>query len=241
VATSFEHYQHAPIVEAIINLAIQPHLDQTALVELEELGPKAGYGLKSPRIQVTGQITVGPQSAASATQVIDGYMFRSSNGQYVLQATLGGITLSRLPPYDRWEPFRNEARRIWQLFAGELGERRISHLGVRYINQLELPAGAKMERYLATYPEIAHEIPQIISNYFMRVEIPVTDPDGILVIQQGLLPSTNPETVRILLDDDLRFAIPGDVDAWALLEQARAMKNQVFESCLRPEAKEMLR
>ena len=240
MATSFEHYQRAPIVEAIINLAIEP-LSQSALAMLEKLGPDAGYGLKSPRIQFSGQITIGPQTGASAAQSIDGYLFRSPDGQYVLQATLGGITLSRLPPYDRWEPFRNEARRLWGLYVDALGKRPISHLGVRYINQIELPAGVPMEQYLATYPEISRDTSQKISNYFMRVEIPLTDPEGALVIQQGLLPSTSPDKAKILLDDDLRFGVPRDSDAWALLEEARIMKNRVFEACLLPEAKELLR
>jgi len=237
---SFEHYNRAPIVEAIIEISIEP-LDQTVVPKLEALGSSAGYPIKGAQLQVSSHITVGLQSSMAAAQMISGFIFHNAERTYAFGARLNGFSLSRLPPYDRWEPFRDEAMRLWDLFRSAIGACNVSGLGVRYINQVEIPANEPIERFLATYPEVARGIPQGLNSYFMRVEVPWENPTATLIIQQGLLPPPSANMAKILLDDDFRIQFAHGDDIWELLESARTAKNEVFEACIRDELRGRIR
>jgi uncharacterized protein (TIGR04255 family) len=52
---------------------------------------------------------------ADTTHQHSGFKFTSLNKQQILQAQIDGFTFSTLAPYDRWELFRDEARRLWEL------------------------------------------------------------------------------------------------------------------------------
>jgi hypothetical protein len=52
-----------------------------------------------------------------------GYAFRSKDGQHVFSARLDGLDFSVGHPYGRWEEFRDEALRLWELFKKVSGVR----------------------------------------------------------------------------------------------------------------------
>ena len=80
------------------------------------------YGLTALTPGMTGSaVTAGDNytneyainiNAAGLRQEQNGYIFASSDERQIFQARLDGFSFSRLAPYDRWETFRDEARRL---------------------------------------------------------------------------------------------------------------------------------
>jgi uncharacterized protein (TIGR04255 family) len=115
---------------------------------------------------------------------------------------------------------------------------------VRYINRLEIPAGQELSKFFQTYPEVAKGLPQTLSGYLMRLEMPLNDsPGGALVLQENLVPSDKQGMVGVLLDIEFRYPVKqgtSDEDLWSLIESVREVKNRTFVDCLTSRMQEMI-
>jgi uncharacterized protein (TIGR04255 family) len=113
------YYSKAPITEALIDLRITQAPD-SSVHDLEAIGEEIAehYPIQDPTYIYSGQISVqeaGEPMQADTTHQHSGFKFTSLNKQQILQAQIDGFTFSTLAPYDRWELFRDEARRLWEL------------------------------------------------------------------------------------------------------------------------------
>lgn len=235
------HFDKAPIREAII--AIQVHdLPDSIIEELRKLpqGVRDTYP-KSTQIslsQFVGEIS--PQrTAASAHQRSLGLQFNSTDSKQLFQVRLNGFSFHRLAPYESWKPFRDEACKLWGLYRKFVGPVKIVNFSVRYVNALVVPAPGLLEDHIRVYPQLPPEIPQMLRNYYIRLDLPLEDEgsgDGILTMTQTLLPS-EPGTSSILLDNLFMYAaldVPDDI-LWKRIDAVQAVKNRVFLATLTPE------
>lgn len=228
-------YAHAPITEAVIDIRIQPvdgvGLDRIAVVHQREA---ERYPKRADRVESRFVLTGG--SASSLTQGIAGYLCRSTDGKQVFQSRLDGFTFSRLAPYESWEAFRDEAHRLWQVYLSVVTPCAVTRLGVRYINRLDLPLPVTdFEDYVRTVPRVAPGLPQALSGYYMQVQIPQTDLDAVLILNEGVVQPPSPEFASVVLDIDLYRNVmlrAEDPEVWSILEQFRWRKNEVFEACI---------
>ncbi|HYM10161.1 MAG TPA: TIGR04255 family protein [Bryobacterales bacterium] len=241
------HYSRAPITEAVIDLRVELPAD-VGLPDLAALHGrvKDRYPKRREQFEVTGEFAVGeiPQAKASRAQV--GYAFVSTDEKQIVVVRPNAFIFSRLAPYDRWEALRDEARRLWDEYKLALHPVHISRVGVRYINKIDIPAGGAgvdLKHYFRTYPEIAPELPQQMTNYFMRLEVAQREPEGMVVIHQANVPPPAANTVSILLDIDVSVAdVKLDEDvAWERVEKLRHSKNRVFESCITDRVRELIK
>ena len=53
---------------------------------------------------------------------------------YVAQFTRNGFVFSRLKPYEGWETFEAEAKRLWCIYRELAEPSEVQRLGVRFIN-----------------------------------------------------------------------------------------------------------
>ena len=145
---------------------------------------------------------------------------------------------SQLAPYDHWEVFREQALRAWNHYEATLCPQRIVRVGVRYINRIEIPVAPSghidLDQYFRTGPKVAPELPQVMKTYFLRLELPMADPNSILIITQTAVPPTKPGFLATLLDLD---AVMQNLDfnsdaAWKTIDELREHKNQAFEACI---------
>jgi uncharacterized protein (TIGR04255 family) len=93
-------------------------------------------------------------------------------------------------------------------------------------------------------PEVSPDLPQGLSDYFMQLQIPQEDLEGMLVLNETLMPPPEDNVVSVLLDIDLFCEVnfPGDKNAqWDLLEQLRVRKNEVFEACITDSTRRLLK
>ena len=240
------HYKRAPITEAIIDLRVDPCAN-VGLHAVEEVGVReaAAYPEFHKIAIARSQIEVGNRVSASAVQEQTGFSRVSLDKKQVFQSRLDGFTFSRLAPYESWEPFRDEARRLWSAYREMVRPAAISRLAVRYVNRFDLPGKCvELKDYFRTGPEISADLPQTMNGFFLRLLLPQEDLQGQVIINETIIPPAVPDSVSVVLDIDLfrDQAIPQDEEEiWKYFELFRDRKDAVFNACITDRAKELIR
>ena len=232
------HYAHAPLTEALIDIRVElpTEVGLSKLLEVHQHAHQEDYPRREQLLVVHGQMSIGPEVGASARQSSNGYRFISKDGRQIFQARLDGFTFSRLAPYEAWEPFRDEAHRLWNAYRSIANPKNITRIGIRYINRLDLPLPmTDFKDYLKTVPEVSSGMSQGLSGYFMQLQLPQVDLNAMLVLNQALIPPPTPKLVSVLFDIDLYSdsdLASDEQSLWERLEAFRIRKNKVFEASI---------
>ncbi len=240
------HYSKAPITEAIIDLRVFPREGLT-LSDIEQVrrGEEQSYPDVKRVAIAHGHFEVGVRIGASATTKETGFVFTSGDQRQIVQTRMDGFTFSRLAPYETWDSFRDEARRLWTLFRDRANPIEIKHLAVRYVNRFDLP-GTRIELkdYFRTCPEVSPDLPQPMIGFFLRVLIPQEDLQAQLIINQTIIPPLTEGITSVVLDIDLfrEVDVPNtENEMWEFFERLHVRKNDIFEACITDQARELIR
>jgi uncharacterized protein (TIGR04255 family) len=241
---------HAPIVEALIDIRVQPAEGTTVdTIEKAVSSRSFGYYKKGPILMGRFGFVINTQDTPPAQQVLNhaaiiGIRMHSDDERYVAQFTTEGFTLSRLEPYESWEALVTEAMRIWMEYRSFVTPTHIHRVATRFINNLRLPlkVGERFERYLTGLPNMPAEFPQTVSSFLQRFVI-YDDASGATAVLTQALEVFPPEPpVPVILDVDVfresRFAADGSA-VWDYLAQLRVLKNRFFFGALTDEAVEL--
>jgi uncharacterized protein (TIGR04255 family) len=247
VSQNHTHYRHAPISEAVIDLhcELPSSTDQKDLFRVHSL-IKDSYPKQGELRTLTTQ--VAPGSRITSEELVVGYRFANESETRVVLARRDGFSFSWLAPYDHWEPFRAEARRLWDVYASALKVDRVARVGVRYVNRIDIPVdagmGVELDHYFRTGPRIAPELPQELKSFFVRLQLPLSHlNEGMLIVTQTALPPSSPQVISTILDIDavvagVSFGIP---EAWDCVEKLRAEKNLAFEACITDRVRDLIK
>ncbi|MDF5711427.1 MAG: TIGR04255 family protein [Nostoc sp. S4] len=240
-----KHYSRAPITEALIDIEVQlPQEVKLDILVQVYSSIQTEYRKTEEMLVFQGQMIAGASVGATASQSLIGYRVFSDDQKQILQVRLDGFTFSRLAPYDCWETFRDEAKRLWSIYRSLTHPEAITRLAVRYINRLDIPLPVgDLKNYLRTFPEVSSDLPQGISGYFMQLQIPQEKLAAMLVLNQALVPPPTPDFISILLDLDLFLEqdIPKDeIELWEIVEQMHEQKNKAFEACITEHTRELI-
>jgi uncharacterized protein (TIGR04255 family) len=242
------HYKKSPIVEALIDIRTEARPDLT----FEGLNSIAKSLVDEyPRVETRylseGKFSFGTESTATAEQKPFAIMFFSSDNKQIFQARKDGITFSRLAPYQTWSMLEEETKRLWQIYRDFTHTIKITRLATRYINQFVFPGTIiEPEEYLKTFAQLSRDLPKELRNigpFSLRLPIPQSDLEGMLVINQALGSTAMPGTVPIVLDLDLyieNLAITEDKTLWDKLKLLRERKNLYFEACITDRTRELI-
>jgi uncharacterized protein (TIGR04255 family) len=247
------HFDHAPIVEAIIGIEL-PTLDDEQMERVRGAWTSVSgeYPESEPLKYLHLEIGVpppaedGPQHASRLDSRF-GLKLVSADKRQLAIFRRNGFSFSRLPPYERWDSFRSEAKRLWEVYRGAAGTSPVLNFGLRYINRIFIPLGEPMEEFLTLYPHMPNNpdgSPPRISASYMRIDSIIEDLGGQAIIQQGTLPLIKEGFATLSLDFDLRFNVPQQVSddyVWDVLESARHIKNRLFVGSFKPEFLETFR
>lgn len=242
------HYEHAPIAEAVFDIGVTPD-GQTQLSSLGVLPGEiaAIYTCRKDIMVARGDISLGATIGASATQTQTGFAFSTGNQKYIAQFRLDGFTLSRLAPYESWQRFRNEALRMWGIYASCARPTGVTRAALRYVNRFDLPLPVvDLQEYIRTVPEVSPEMPNAqLSGYFMHLELPQPDIGATLMITETIVPPEVQGTLAIVLDlhlvKALNLSCPVDATLQDLFEALRTRKNMIFEACITERARRLIR
>lgn len=241
------HYEHAPITEAVIELpcGLLPETRPSDLLRVcDQI--KSDYPKKSDQHEAQVMLDVLAGSSSSAQRLI-GYRLLSDDERQIVQVRLNAFAFSRLAPYDRWETMRAEALRLWTVYRNSLSPVRISRIGVRYINRVDVPSqnpdqGIDLDQYFETAPRIAASLPQRMTNFFMRLQIPINGTGATAIVTETGVPSAVAGSVSTILDIDTFIQADhfDEESAWKATDFLRDQKNRFFEACITDKVRELI-
>ena len=240
------HYDKAPIKEAIIDIQIEnPPSLTLADFENVDISPPHGYAERRRVMmgQLRGQLEEGVLTA-TAKQDQMGYAFVGGEGKHVVQFRMNGFTFSRLAPYQSWEQLRNEARTLWNSYRQIVGALPVVRVGLRYVNQLDLPMPMRdLRDFIRLYPEISSDLAQQLAGFFLQVQIPQEDLGTTAILNEAMVPPSGPNVASVVLDIDVfrhGRKLESDDDVWSTMEVLRLRKNLIFEGCITNNTRELI-
>lgn len=103
----------------------------------------------------------------------------------------------------------------------------------------------KMEDYLLATPKLPEPLPQEFESWVQRVEVPVSEQNGKLIIQAGSIRDGKSENIAFLLDIDFIVqktdqAIPLE-SASNVIEAAHEQVENAFEACITDNARTLFK
>jgi uncharacterized protein (TIGR04255 family) len=243
------HYDRAPITEALIDIRIEAPKG-LRLEDLEALKRQlSDYPLEETKSIAQGTFQFGPSVQAIATQTPWAIVRRNQDKNQVIQIGVHGFTFSRLAPYETFERLRDEAHRLWDLYKECAKPRRIARVGLRYINQFNLP-GPTVDpaTYLNTFPRLPDSLPDELTHFdhfLLNLRLPQQDlgEGAFLIINEGGAPSAVPDIIPFVLDLDLvveNTPVMNEQQLWAFFDTLRTRKNQYFEASITDKARQLI-
>lgn len=239
-------FKNPPITEAILSVDLQGSQD-VDLKGLDALHPhiKERFPKREDRNQMTAQIELKEGQATTtntATRHV-GYLYRSLNDNKAVLVTTNGYFFHKLKPYESWELFRTEARELWNLYYKIVVPARITRVSLRYLNRIELPLPfGDFKDYIMTAPEIAPNLPQSLSSFFMKLVVPQVDGKSVAVISETIDAPTTDGKLPFIFDISVSCEVSFSDNApeiWSEFEKLRAFKNDIFLNSLTDKAKEL--
>jgi uncharacterized protein (TIGR04255 family) len=245
-----KRYLKAPITEAIIDLKVTFPEDFSAdrFAEIEDrVKDRFPTQEKEQIYRGVGAFIfeLGSPVKVDANQHHNGFLFRSTDGLRIFQATLSGFTFNRLAPYESWGEFSHDAKYLWEAYKEIYKPIQVTRAAIRYVNQIHIPTEGlvDLKDYLRVLPEVSEDLPQkTLHSFFTQLQIPQEDLECMLIISETLVPQPDPKFITVTLDLDLfrqQNWESGDEDIWNFLEKLHNRKNEVFEACITQRAKEM--
>lgn len=254
------HYNRAPILEAIIDIQVrfsQQIKPAQAVFEDFARTVAARFPHSRPLTQSGFRLRIGPTGSTGSTGstipmppqphgATRGMRLSTFKNDRVLVLRPRSFSFSHMPPYTEWRTFRDEAFQLWQLFISLTKPDAVTRASLRYINRFEIPhAKFELSDYFLFRPDLPNmRIPQNVSAFFTQCQIPQSDigPDVIAIMNLASTGGGTSTSSQILLDFDVVANRQLALDSvFELLDRLRERKNELFESCITDQARELIR
>jgi uncharacterized protein (TIGR04255 family) len=237
------HYENPPIQEALLDIQVEYSPDFSAAYlesiphQISDLLP-----IKEPMASVS--VDMSPEGS-SVSQGIDGYMFKSRDGEKILQLTVRGFTYSKIKNYTSWEDFILEAEALWTAYRNHANPVKVKRLGVRYINRINIPLldgkDFNVRDYFNIYPTFDTDESSVESFY----RIVYQHSENTCIVTQVMNPSLDTATSKgSILDIDAfrEVSIAADnslSNLTDILSTIRTTKNKYFKSAITSNTEEL--
>lgn len=239
-------YGRAPITEAVVDVRFGTELggksQETVVQRLKKLYPHSNaLQAFSVNIDTTG-------GHVGLEQQPQGYRLSSDEQADVVLIMPTGVAVARLSPYPGWQDFRERVKAVLQIWKKSTAQQAVARIGVRTINRIDVPTNNKelisLHSYLNIYPQMPVSSPLPMLGYFMQVTLATTKPKWGATINSALIsPSPLLNHISLLLDIDVfrTEEIPSaDAQFWETIEEAREVKNEIFEHCITDETRRII-
>lgn len=240
-----QYYSRAPIIEAVIELRFERPIQASLLERVSD-----ALGRYYPNLQEFAQfqVQVGPQPDGGApvrTSSPDKVWRRSAHDeQHVAMVGPNAFGVSQLAPYEGWDAYFGRFRRDWEIWTEKAGRPKITRVGLRYINRIDIPAEAEGLVHQNEYVQFLINAPPGLgptNGYAVNAIFRAPKSPCTVVINTGMASfQMVPGFASVNLDIDLaaeRDLPPNDSGLFALLEEMRDDKNFIFEECITDRAR----
>ena len=227
------HLSKAPITEALFDFRATLPPETRRIEHLAALGEtyKDQYPEKKDIHEFAYKVEFGTPHKDEKSSKHLGFRYANPDNTQVIQTTLGGLTFSRLHPYQKWPKLRDEAKRAWQGYAEHVRPENITRLAVRYINKLSLPGPhVDFDDYLNYTPVVPKALPQSLGGFFSRIIVPDSKGECTAIITQQFQPGEKPSEIAVMLDIDAfrEKVFTDEREIWETFEVLRNFKNLIF-------------
>ncbi len=244
-----ERFKNPPIQEALLDIQVTLPPD----VKLETLKQfHAGLVNRFPEMQEriswqqSFQIADGTH-AISSSRSVDGYLFNSKTDGKVVQARRNGFAFNKLRPYSDWDTFSAEAKELWQRYVAIAHPESVQRVTLRYLNRIALPLPLRdLRDYCLLFPDLPPTLPQDLSEFFLRVVLPLPNtPCASIITLTFEPPSLGASVLNLILDNEAAYiadSLNVDTEAiWSKMAELRELKNKAFDASLTEKTKALFR
>ena len=166
----------------------------------------------------------------------DRAQFFREDGSALIQVGPQLLTINHLRPYPKWPTFRALIARAFKTYCEVVPNSEIVRISLRYINQIQIPEESYLvEEYLSVYPEAPEGVAPFMASYVQRLELPLVDSNGLLILQTGSQENLDKGYSTIMLDLDfvsLKVESSNLDDVMDWIEKAHSEVERVFENCI---------
>ena len=236
-----QNYLHPPVTEAVIEVKVSHEM---ATEDMKKVARQLHKFYPHQQILNDYDITITHRPIV-ANSPRERYQLASDDQLDQAIISQNALTLVRLAPYRGWDTLHEQFINAWKSWKKVAKTQPVFRVGVRYINRIDIPLKDEnkidLEDYLTFYPKV----PELSNSPMFEYLIQVTQPIDNLwtaTITSTLLPSPLINNISLLLDIDVFRTenIPlNDEDLWAMIAEARIIKNTVFQSCITHKAMEL--
>ncbi|MHB8634785.1 MAG: TIGR04255 family protein, partial [Thermoplasmatota archaeon] len=244
--TPYGPLQRPPIIEALLDVKVVP-AETLELSALEALHGAVAERYPSKRIHKSAQASVrfGPDGQIEVDQTppsAQGFVFSSADGLALFQPRIDGMTFNRLKPYPGWEAFVAEAKLLWTAYSDAAHPTRVTRIGLRYVNRLDLPLPiADLGQHLHTLPKIADELDVDFEDMLMRLVLRDPGTGLVAILTQAIDRGVgDPGKLPLVLDIDVVMPEPLEVGSdqlWTKVEAMHAFTKRIFFESLTGETR----
>jgi uncharacterized protein (TIGR04255 family) len=240
-------YKRPPITEAVIALTFAETIESRDLDKADSnFGRLYPHHQDNRNLNVQVMMPTAPELGPDTTIHKDEMGHRRSSDDQTQIVILWPTSLifSQLAPYPGWADFFARFVRDWTLWKKVIGYRKISRVGVRYINRIDIPITGDLthyEEFLNLYPEIPNELGPVFA-YGIQTQLACPEIDGRITINSASIPSPLLAHSSFIFDQDIykEINVPqSDDDLYKLLNEIHVKKNAVFEACITDRAREL--
>jgi uncharacterized protein (TIGR04255 family) len=236
-------YSRSPIFEATVEFRSEPKSDEE---EFRRIAKRlvAVY----PRAEEVRnyEVMLAPSPGVTLGK-LDSLRLLSDDAADLVSVRLNGVSYSRLSPYLGWEGFLVHAQRLFRVWQKETGRRKITRLGLRARNRLDINQTDLARGGDGAYVTPRAELPGIDFESRTSTTIVVQGQNADnMTIMVAIMRSPSPLIDHVGLVVDLDFGLELEVpqqwsDITATLERMREIRNLTFDATLTDAAKSLIR
>lgn len=229
------HYARPPIVEAVISVKSTPVTEPEAMEKFYKKLKKQ-YPIRENRVDQEVKFE-GPN--VSISQRPAGWIARAEDPSDGIILTPDEIVFFRQAPYEGWAQLLSRAREGLDIFKSVMGHRKMTRIGVRYVNRIDCPIGRRLDEYL----KFTVHVPPMgvaVAGYEAFAMLDLRNGGTKALVRTAHIPSVVPHTHAVVLDLDVYVEgelRPDHRYIWEALDSLRASKNGLFEEFITEHAR----
>lgn len=241
------NYGHAPITEAVIDLRTSDAVIETERKKIVRR-LKALYPHSEPQQSFTINFNATGGHNVVAEPEPQGFRLTSNDQLDIALIQHSGVVIARRAPYPGWQKFRERATTVWTQWQTSTSNHTLSRVGVRYINRIDIPYVKEPLIDPRDYLLFSPHDPGISSAPMQGYAVQITKPTDVPHWQASVtsilvLPPPLLNHISLLFDIDV-FRIEKiprrDDELWGVIDEARNIKNDIFERCITDRTRELI-
>ncbi len=160
--------------------------------------------------------------------------FVNRDGTRLIQVGPGLLVANQLKPYKDYQSFRAFIQRTMDVYYKVARPEGLRHIGLRYINRVEMRLGQPLEEVF----HIGFSIPDIFETfpdpYLLRMEFTYCEERDNLVIMLATAPPEENSLNAVILDFDYVLVRPDEIGEGLLkwMDEAHERIEDAFHACL---------